>query len=191
MLIPDSREIWFYDINNILSVEPDMIPHYYTILMDKLRLLDDNVPRPICLACNTNLDCFEHEGTLYCGNGWAFDRSINQNGEFVLSNLRRKTYVPHEIIYETLRESMNRVLQSVFDRIQEPSGYTFTLLDLEDYLVGQPRDGLFETKHGDVTKANIQSWLYPLKKICMSRVMELRQDIRFSSAMRTPAIKVA
>jgi hypothetical protein len=191
MIAVDSREVWFYDISNILSLDPDMLPHYYTVLMDRMRLLDDNIPRPICVVCNTNLDCFEHEGTLYCGNGWVYDRTINKKGEFVLSNIHRKSYIVHEIIYETLRESMNRVLHSVFERIQEPSGYTFTLLDLEDYLVGQPRDGLFETKHGDVTKANILSWLYPLKKIVMSRVMELRQEIRFSSAMRVPSIKVS
>lgn len=171
-------------------MEPDLIPHYYTILMDKLRLLDDGQPRPICLICNSNLDFFEHEGVPYCANGWLFEREMTEQG-FVIRNLRQKSRLMHAIVYETLRESLNRILDSVFDRIQEPTGYRFTLLDLEDYMVGQPRDGLFETKYGDVTKGNIISWLYPLKKICMSRIMELRGQIRFTSMMRTPSIKVA
>lgn len=190
MIKPDPREVLWYDINNILMMEPDMIPHYWTILIDKVRMLDDNIPRPLCLQCNSSLDLFEFEDKIYCNNGYDFIRERLKDGSFKITSVQKKTQIEHPIIYETMRESLNRILNWIFAKLEESSGYKFDLMDLEDYTYAQPKDGLFETKTGDVRKGNILKWMYQLKKPILSRMIELRQEIRFSSTMRTPSISV-
>lgn len=190
MIKPDPREVLWYDINNILMMEPDVVPHYWTIIIDKVRLLDDNMPRPICLACNSSLDLFDFEDKIYCNNGYDFSRERSKDGTFRMTSVQKKTPVEHPIVYETLRETLNRIMNWLFDKIEEPSGYRFDLMDLETFMYGAPNDGLLETKYGDVTKSNIKKWMYQLKKPILSRMMELRQEIRFSSTMRTPSISV-
>jgi hypothetical protein len=190
MIKPDPREILWYDISNLLSMEPDMIPHYWTIIIDKMRLLDDNVPRPVCLVCNSSLDIFEHEGKLICGEGYTFARKFTPEQGYIIENLKQKLGMPHTIGFETLHESIARILRWIFDITEEPTGYRFDLFDLETVLFQVMGDSMFETKWGDITKNNIKKYFYQLKKPLLGRMMELRQEIRFSSMMRVPAISV-
>jgi hypothetical protein len=187
MIKPDPREVLWYDVNNILNAEPDMLPHYWTILIDKMRMLDDGRPRAICKTCDECLDLFQFKDTVYCPKAYRYTRDRHTG---IVVSIEHKTTVPHPVIFETLRESINRMLERLYDRLQEPSGYRYDLLDLETYLYRAPDDGIMETMHGDVTKAMVKKWMYSLKNLLLSRLMELRTEIRFSSAMRTPSINV-
>jgi len=169
--------------------EPDMLPHYWTILIDKVRMLDDGQPRPICQICNNSFELFEFEGEAYCNNEYGFKREI-VDGAWKITSITKKSPYLHFIGYETLRESLHRVLNMVFDRLEEVSGARFDLMDLETFMFRVQNDDFFETKYGDMNKATVQKLMYNLKKIIMDRMMELRREIRFTSMMRTPSIKM-
>ena len=190
MVRPDPREAIWYDINNILKMPSDVTPNYWTILIGNFRMLDDNVPRPICKICN-NYDLFSFKDKLYCSNGWDYELDIdNKKGTVSIKNVKRIDNKNHKIVYETTRQTINRILNQIFDMLEEIGGFRYDLLTLENALFGTPDDFYFETKYGDIPKRVVKNWLYEIEKVIRDRLIELRTEIRFTSMMRTPPIRM-
>lgn len=168
MIKQDVREPIWYSINNLLSVSPDLVSGYYAMLINHMRRLDDNKQRPICSVCSKQVIDFE---------------KINE----------RMTCPEHpeSVIYETFRCTIKRLLNNLFDKLQEPSGYRFDLYDLELTLENQDIDMIFETRTGqDISKGQVLKDLEVIKRVCMDRLTELQSVIRFSAQMHTPPLKI-
>jgi hypothetical protein len=171
----------------------DMISNYWTILIGNFRMLDDGNPRYICKTCNSQLfDMFEHKENLYCVNGYRFTKSYNEKqNTWNITKIIQTSKVKHIIVQETMRETINRLLKSVFDMLEEPGGFRYNILTLEGAMFACPDDYIFESKYGDIPKRVVKNWLYQVERVIRDRMMELRMEIRFTSLMRTPPVKVS
>jgi len=169
MIEPDVRESIWYDINNVLNMEPDKMPHYWGILLSKFQLIEDNNLRRICTSCNSTeqLDITKNK-KAYC--------------------MKDKQ---HKISEETAFQSCNRIIDRVLEVLREPSNNCMDLFDLESWLFGKEEDDYFETMYyGDITKSQVKKMMFQVKKVMMEKLVELRDKIRFSATMRTPSIQV-
>jgi len=186
MAEPDEREIIWYDCNSFLNIEPDMVPHYFTTLIDKFALFGIQRKKPICLRCNQH-NIYEYKTELYCIN--EYEPTFDNEGDIIAVKKIKETEPKHEIIMENVQESIKRIVGVLLDKLKEPSGYRMDLFDLESYMFNQPEDNFFETMKGEVTKNEIRKELYQMKKLLISELTLLRQDIRFTSMMRPPSIR--
>jgi len=187
MIEPDEREIIWYDINSFINIEPDLIPHYFTTLIDKFSLFGVSAKKPICLKCNHHR-IFDFKNKLYCIN--EYEPTFNNEGDIVAIKKYIETELNHNIIMENLHESIRRIVTRLLDKLKEPSGYRMDLFDLESYMYNQPEDNFFETMQGEVTKNEIRKELYQLKKLLISELTMLRSEIRFTAMMRPPSIRM-
>jgi len=184
---PDKREFLYFDVNNILMLEPDAIPHYWTILLSKFQLLDDKRPRAICLDCN-NSNVFEFKKKLYCGDDF---KPVIKNNKIIDIKKINELRKDHKVTIETANESIKRLINKILEILEEPTDYKMDLFDLESYMFMQEEDGYFETKlYGDITKNQIKKMLYQVKKVLLDRLENISQNIKFLSQIRTPPIKM-
>ena len=94
MIEPDRREVFFYDVNNILMLEPDMVPHYFTILFNKMQMLDDGEKLSTCFNCGSIL----------------IDE-IKEKKNKVLICLDCRTKGSDNIILETIQQTLDRKIK--------------------------------------------------------------------------------
>jgi len=170
MIEPDVREALWYDIKNILHQEPDFIPHYWDNLITSYQFLEDDEPQFICQECNNAEENLDIKGDIvFC--------TVNKN---------------HKILVETVYQSIQRIVNNVLELLKEPSGYKMSLFDLESIMFWKAaeEDDYFETISGEVTKIRVKKHLSKVKKLIMSKLMKLKDKIRFTSTMRTPPIQV-
>ena len=179
---PDPREAIWYDLNNVLNLDAESVSHYWSILFDKFKLIDDGQVRPICLLCGSQ-DFVTCEKKEYCVN--SIHKVYDENEE-------PQVYVieGHTIINENLRTTIKRMCDLVFEELEDMEGYRMDLFELEDYMWGRPEWGFFETAEGDVRKSDVKRKLSKIKEVLLNRLIELREEIRFSATMRTPSLRM-
>jgi len=185
---PDFREAIWYDINNFLNIDPENYVHYWTMLIDKYKLIEDDIVEPFCDTHKT-FHVFQHKKKEYCGNNSVVE--YKRNGD--LKSVKPK-YPEQECIIIMISGDMaiNKLLEILFGEILlEPTGNRLSLYDLESIMFGQPENGIFETKNkGWVTKNRIKRYLSEIKAVLLERLIMIRPHIRFGSTLRTPPIKV-
>lgn len=179
---PDPRETVWYDLNNVLNLDADSLPHYWTILFDKFKLIDDGNARPICLKCGSQ-EFVEHKKKTYCVN--SIQTIYGEDGT-------SKSYLEdgHKLIEENLRATIKRMCNVIFENLEDMDGSQMDLFELEDYMWGRPAWGFFETKNGDILKSDIKQELSKIKDVLLNRLIELRNEIRFSASMRSSSIRM-
>lgn len=186
MIEPDNRESLWYDLNNLLMIDSNIAEHYWSILLDKLRIIDNNKPRLICKTCNS-IDLFEFEKNLYCLDEY---EPIVKDKKIIKVKRITKDEKNHIVADETITETIQRLLKSVINHLEEPSGNKMTLFALESWMFRQPEDNFFETRlYGDVTKNQVNEMLYNIKQIALDYMTELKGEIRFSATLRVPPIQ--
>lgn len=204
----DIREVLFYDLNNMLTIEPDFVPHYFSILQDKFKVIINNneyYPIPICQFCG-NTDVFEFDdpeellptgkknpmfgNKLYCMSNFVPEYDANENGEMFVKHVDIINEQEVHNVEETLvLPYINKVIMRVLRMLRESNGYQMNLYQLEGYMFRKDPDDFFETTAGDVRKAEVQKELYKIKRAISGYMGVVRQFIHFSAQMRSPNIR--
>jgi len=190
---PDVRELLFYDLNNMLAIEPDFVPHYFSILIDKFKVLttgNEYYPIPICETCG-GTDYIEFEGKLYCMSNIVPDLAYDEEKEemvtkgLIVINPKEEHVVKEQFVMPYI----NKVLMGILRTLQEPNGYMMNLYVLESYMFRCDPDDFFETIEGDIRKAYVLMELYKIKKSIAGYMGVIRQFIRFVAQLKTPSIR--
>jgi hypothetical protein len=188
MIKPDDREALWYDLNNMLNIDADSMPHYWTTLMDKFKIFDIRERQNVCMVCNEH-NVFEYKDKSYCYEEYQPKIKII-NDEEVIYGITKISENIHKVSKEYPNDSVRRITKEVLNMVEEIGGYRMDLFDLEYWMFMKEADMFFETKDGYVTKEQLLKKLYHLKKFVISEMTILRHEIRFSSLMSAPSIKL-
>lgn len=164
MIIPDTREIPYYQLDNLLAIGFND-PYLFTNIMNLIPTLDNNKYHT-CKSCSS-MFVTKRKNKLTCEDCGGT-----------------------EILNETINETLTRNINKLLEFLEEPSGYKLDLLDLQIYLYNADMDDHFETVNGEVTKGYVIKKLYGILKILNMRRAYLRSTIRFQSQIKTPPIRV-
>jgi hypothetical protein len=176
----------------MLAIEPDFVPHYFSILIDKFKVLiagHEYYKIPICDFCGST-DVVEFEGKYYCLGNYIPQYEMKRTGLQCVSVEVMNDTEKHEVKEEYVLSYINKVIMKVLRRLQEPDGYLMNLYVLEGYLFRQDQDDFFETVDGDIRKAAILQELYKLKKVVIGYLAYIRSTIRFSATLKSPPVRV-
>ena len=191
MIEPDVRELLYYDLSNMLAIEPDFVPHYFSTLIDKFRVLisgGESLQLPICSCGGT--DIMDFKGEKYCLGNYVPEFKETKFGPVCISVTPMNPREIHVIKNEFIMGYINKVIMDVLRLLQEPSGYLMNLYILEGYLFRQDNDDFFETVEGDIRKSSVLRELYKIKKSISGYMGLLRQDIRFTASLKTPPVRM-
>lgn len=193
MIEPDVRELLFYDLNNMLAIEPDFVPHYFSILIDKFKVLttgNEHFPIPICDNCGST-DYLEYDGKLYCMSNIVPDLIFDEEKqEMVVRSIQTiNEKEQHDMHEQFVMPYINRVLMGLLRKLQEPNGYMMNLYVMESYMFRADPDDFFETIEGDIRKAHVLRELYKIKKSIAGYMGVMRSIIRFTAQLKTPNIR--
>jgi hypothetical protein len=191
MVEPDVRETLYYDLNNVLMAEPDHIPHYYTILLDKFKILImgmETYPIGICEECGST-DHYSYKGQRYCHTNNVPDYRFTKEGPVITGTKAIDPSAEHTIRDQLVLAYIHKVIMDVLTKLAEGDSM-MTLYTLEGYLFRADNDDYFETTQGDIRKAHVQRELYRIKRAIVGYMGLVRQDIRFMAQMRTPNIRI-
>lgn len=192
MIEPDVREVLYYDLNNMLSIEPDFVPHYFSMLLDKFKVLiygQEYYKMPICQECGST-DIVELEGKYYCLGNYVPDFTMTPHGPVCTKVEVMNMNENHVVKEEFVLPYINSVIMDVLNRLREPDGYMMNLFILEGYLFRQDNDDFFETVSGDVRKSVVLRDLYKIKKCIIGYMGIIRRNIRFSATLKTPPLRI-
>ena len=183
----DKREIIWYDIMKIVNFDPESMPHYWSTLISKFRLIDNMKEYSLCWSC-LDFDLFQNcNGELYCLNRYEPVYGEKDGEEVIIGakDINRPVgniNMKHTIVSKTLTEAIDCVLAKLFDMLEEPSGNRYTLFDLESIIFMRPLDEYFETKeYGIVTKQAIIQYLYKIKELILRMLHMIKDEITFSN----------
>lgn len=193
MIEPDVRELLFYDLNNMLSIEPDFVPHYFSILIDKFKVLttgNEYYPLPICEYCGST-DFIEYEGKFYCMGNVVPDMIYDEDKQEMIT--KSITIInpkeEHNVKEQFVMPYINKVLMGILRKLQEPNGYIMNLYVLESYMFRTDTDDFFETVEGDIRKAYVLMELYKIRRVVSGYMGVMRTFIRFTAQTRAPSIR--
>lgn len=182
MVRPDIREAIWYDLNNILNIDANTMTHYWTIVFDKFKLIDDGKKRKICLACDCQ-DFVDYKNKKICKE--SIHTYYKNDGKKIV-----EIEQGHIIVEEDLDETIKRKVSDILNWLQDMNGYRMSLFELEDCMVGRHPFSFFETRVGDVTKGEIIRELSKVKDILFDRLLEIKNEIRFGASLNTPQLRM-
>jgi|SRR3989304_447702 len=187
MIKPDPREAIWYDIQQMLSIDPDAIPHYWTLLKTKFQMMRDDVELPFCLNCNNFASVYSYNKKLYCYSD--YQPVTNEIKIYKIIKLNEKLKDHIILKRTTVFREINKVEEDMTNFLEEPNGYKMSLFELESHLFRQEEDAYFETRNfGDINKGRIRKELLKIHSVISSRLALLRDEITFISSMRVPPI---
>lgn len=184
---PDRREIIYYELNQLLMVEPDQFPHYWSTLRDKFDIINDVDVLPFCKTCMKYSTVFEFKNRLYCMNEHMPE--MDDDGEII--GVEKKGEKEHQLIAGTSGDIIDLVIDFILDSLVDDTDYRMSLFDLEVAMSGIDNNGYFETRdYGDLNKLQIIKHFYYIKRIIVERLRSISQDIYFSSQMKTTPVRL-
>jgi|SRR3972149_572206 len=178
-VVPDSRESVYYDILKIMSLDSEQMPHYFTVLTNRFKILGAGEVIPFCKKCCSS-EVFERNNNFVCSNDVQKNYKINKVGNIILDKVSINEINSHEISYIDQAEAVDLIIDRVCDTLKESGGYRPTLFQLENYLWTKRMDDFFETINGEVSKAKVIENLLKVQDFINERLSEIRTTIRFS-----------
>lgn len=181
-VIPDDREKIYYDIMQILDMEPEQLAHYWSTLIDRFKLIDDGKILPVCSVCKST-KVVRHlmpngKKKLICRNNIHVEYD-EIKGKISAVGITLDTNL-HKVLFMSQNEMLEIIIGDVLELMREAGGYVPTLFQIELFLWGQDMDAFFETIHGEVSKSKITEKLSLVQDFITERLIDLRKNIRFT-----------
>lgn len=190
---PDSREAIWYNVSNLVRIDSDTMPHYFTTLVNVFSMFGKLEPEPFCLECFASPSkLIFYEDKFYCPNEYKeTSYKFDKNMERITISIRKFNKKHHKIIFEEPLKVVEKIIDDVLELLRdEEDGDKMSLFDLEEWLIVAESNQFFETINGEITKSEVKRKLYKVKEYIIDILSIIKDDIHFQSAVRTPSLNV-